>query len=365
MSEIEFQFSLIREGTQIMMKIKAQLIGLLSGAALLLAAPMVWANPEVTACGKTELVPHSDDRFISSYDLMGLTISDLKIARNEIFARHGHVFASDGAMAAYFATCDWYEPLADASENAGIELSYVEQVNVRAVQKTESRRDADMTAVATIPPAQTPWKAIWVTKFENGTERRQNALFANGKLRLDPIVPPDTPMVGIKQDDGGMMMPPMVRLYDFGAGTYGADELNSSEATNEILAFWTNHEWGVREWAVDAPEMLFPSTLEDMSVEIIYENDMPDHRWKRYFLQSNASSSATEETLAGTILVTYDGIILEAELEGRKPIPGEMDQYMDWSARYYLENLERIEDYDKDLLQMPTLLNNAQWHAPG
>ena len=348
-----------------MTKSIAPLIGLVTGVALFLAAPVAMADPEDTTCGSTELVPHSDDRFISSYDLMGLTIGELKIARNEIFARHGHVFAPDGAMAAYFATCDWYEPLADDSENAEIELSYTEQANVRAVQKTENRRDADMTAIATIPPAQTPWKAIWVTKFENGTERRQDALFANGKLRLDPIVPPDTPMVGIKQDNGGMMMPPMVRLYDFGAGTYGSWELNSSEATNEILAFWTNHEWGVREWAVDAPEMLFPTTLEELSVEIISENDMPDLRWKRYFLQSAASSSATEETLAGTILVTYDGIILEAELEGRKPIPGEMDQYMDWSARYYLENLERIETYDEELLEMPTLLNNAQWHAPG
>lgn len=41
-----------------------------------------------------EIVPASDDRYLQEADLVGLDKRMLRIARNEIFARHGYSFNS-------------------------------------------------------------------------------------------------------------------------------------------------------------------------------------------------------------------------------------------------------------------------------
>ncbi len=345
-----------------------KLAALVSAVCPLAAQAQTSYETSANACGGQELVAASDDRYISAYDLMGLSLAELGLARNEIYARHGYVFTGTSGAADWFASCDWYVPGEDATANGEIELSHIEQANVRAIQKTESRRDDDMTAIASIPPAQTPWSAIWVSKMGDGTETRYDALFAKGKLRLEPIVPDGSPMGGIEAENGEMIMPPLIRLYDFGAGTYGADELNDFEVTNEILGFWPNLEWGIREWAVDAPGMLFPVTLVNLSVAVTSEEVTEfngEEGVTRYTLQSGEPPAWSEESLSGDIWVTADGIIIAADLSGRKPLQGEMDQYTDWSTDYHLENLERLESYEAEKLEMPTLVDGKQWLAPG
>lgn len=41
-------------------------------------------------------------------DLAGLTQEECRLARNEIYARHGRRF-DDAGLQAYFDSCEWYE----------------------------------------------------------------------------------------------------------------------------------------------------------------------------------------------------------------------------------------------------------------
>lgn len=58
----------------------------------------------------------------------------LKIARNEILARHGYRFKSDDLMH-YFCQQPWYEP---GNNNAAIRLSIIEQTNVELIKSQEA-----------------------------------------------------------------------------------------------------------------------------------------------------------------------------------------------------------------------------------
>lgn len=49
----------------------------------------------------------SDSVYLTEADLEGLTQSECKIARNEIYARHGRLF-KDKTLQAYFDSCSWY-----------------------------------------------------------------------------------------------------------------------------------------------------------------------------------------------------------------------------------------------------------------
>lgn len=55
------------------------------------------------------ILPESDRRFLSKDELENLTQEELKLARNEIYARHGYVF-SDEYLKSYFGQFEWYQP---------------------------------------------------------------------------------------------------------------------------------------------------------------------------------------------------------------------------------------------------------------
>lgn len=53
------------------------------------------------------ILPDSNSRYLTNADLEGLSAEQLRIARNEIYARHGRKFA-DAGLQAHFNSCSWY-----------------------------------------------------------------------------------------------------------------------------------------------------------------------------------------------------------------------------------------------------------------
>ncbi len=57
----------------------------------------------------------SNSRYLTEYELYGMSDWDLRVARNEIYARYGRMF-EDEALREHFMAQDWYEPLYTAEE---------------------------------------------------------------------------------------------------------------------------------------------------------------------------------------------------------------------------------------------------------
>jgi flagellar basal body-associated protein FliL len=53
------------------------------------------------------IIPYSDSRYLTEEDLAGLTKEQLRLARNEIYARHGRRF-NDAGLQSYFDSQEWY-----------------------------------------------------------------------------------------------------------------------------------------------------------------------------------------------------------------------------------------------------------------
>ncbi|HYD13844.1 MAG TPA: YARHG domain-containing protein [Allosphingosinicella sp.] len=81
----------------------------------------------------SETLPGSDSRRLTEDDIEGLSVAQLRLARNEIYARHGRTFA-DPALSAHFSRYSWYEPTSDE-----VALSPVEQANVEFLSAAENR----------------------------------------------------------------------------------------------------------------------------------------------------------------------------------------------------------------------------------
>lgn len=72
-------------------------------------------------------------RKLSASELRGYSKSDLRIMRNEIYARHGYIF-NDSKLAVHFAVCDWYVP---RYTNVDGMLNSYEKYNVQLIKGME------------------------------------------------------------------------------------------------------------------------------------------------------------------------------------------------------------------------------------
>ena len=97
---------------------------------------------EATSESKTDndyVLPDSSTKYLTEEDLQGLTAEELRIARNEIMARHGRQF-NDPALAAYFESKDWYNGTVDPEtfdSQVGEILNEYEMQNVELIQSME------------------------------------------------------------------------------------------------------------------------------------------------------------------------------------------------------------------------------------
>ncbi len=85
------------------------------------------------------LQPNSDSEYLTAWDFEGFTFDQLKLARNEIFARHGRKFR-DQAIQSYFDSKSWYVQLYEPDEfDAYYEdiLNDYEKENVVLIQNLE------------------------------------------------------------------------------------------------------------------------------------------------------------------------------------------------------------------------------------
>jgi len=83
------------------------------------------------------ILPFSHYRLLTDRDLIGLSDAELRLARNEIFARHGRRFA-DEELQAYFDSMPWYVPLLPLGEEPVV--SELELSNAEFIQGFESGR---------------------------------------------------------------------------------------------------------------------------------------------------------------------------------------------------------------------------------
>ncbi len=85
----------------------------------------------------TYIIPDSDSRYLDrAIDLSGMSTYELRLARNEIYARHGRKF-SDPALQSYFNSKGWYAPTVEADQFDESCLNAYEKENLWVIKDVE------------------------------------------------------------------------------------------------------------------------------------------------------------------------------------------------------------------------------------
>jgi len=98
----------------------------------LVLTQLVFSSSTSPKASSDYIIPDSDIRVLSGADIDYLTRGELRLARNEIYARHGYVFQSDD-LREYFSKKAWYTP--NYSYNGS--LNNIERHNVDLIKARE------------------------------------------------------------------------------------------------------------------------------------------------------------------------------------------------------------------------------------
>ncbi len=88
--------------------------------------------------GSDYILPHSQNSHITEADLAGLSKDECRIARNEIYARHGRLF-SDAQLQSYFNSKPWYNGYWSPEDFSDGLLSQVEKDNLDVIAQYETK----------------------------------------------------------------------------------------------------------------------------------------------------------------------------------------------------------------------------------
>lgn len=93
-----------------------------------------------TAADASEYIfPESNSRYLTETEVRNKSKEELRLARNELFARHGRMFEDDG-LAAYFESKSWYKGTVPAGAFNTNVFNVYEKYNLELIQKIEDEK---------------------------------------------------------------------------------------------------------------------------------------------------------------------------------------------------------------------------------
>ena len=108
--------------------------------------PIITAEPaqQIPDSGSEYVLPDSDSRYLDISEVEALSTDQLKLARNELYARHGRMFRS-AELQAYFDSKSWYEPryTPDEYDQLGELFNVYEIANRDLLLEVEQQRNGN------------------------------------------------------------------------------------------------------------------------------------------------------------------------------------------------------------------------------
>lgn len=91
------------------------------------------------------ILPYSNTRYLTEEDVKGLGKDEIRIALNEIYARHGRIFQSED-LNAHFSSKSWYESKYSAEEFSAVESSIMNDYEKKNIEFLAEIRDGNTGA---------------------------------------------------------------------------------------------------------------------------------------------------------------------------------------------------------------------------
>lgn len=275
-------------------------------------------------CADASILPGSSMRLLDQFDVRYLDAAGLRLARNEIFARHDYRFNSQDLLD-FFGRRSWYQPV-----DQTVTLTEVEQANVDYLRQVEDG-SIDPAEPHILPPdgvRPPPW-AAWQADMVHADGRVDRAFVDGVRGR---VVEADSGRIVIVRPD-----------------------------REDALYIFPGDEFAVTVWWGLFPPVLAEPYILGLGIapQPVGREMMLGEKVTRVRLDWEDVDGYA--TLHGEAWVTDDGIFLQVALDGTFTECCGGDEGIAWALHYRLENLQRSRP-DPALLEPPP---GMQWSYAG
>lgn len=212
----------------------------------------------------TYILPESSTRLLTDRDLEGLDSTQLMLARNEIFARHGRIF-NDSTIRAYFESQPWYQGTVLPEDFLESCLSEVEKANIETIMSHENSGLVEGSLPDNNSQLESTYRA----------ESSQPELESESKTDIEEsnILPESTSEQEFPSSISDVVPSDRVQVQD---DVYGAGQAQSQEINGLIFSWYDRYE----QWTILGLE----KSIDIISLEIREEVDVyGDDVWRAYF----------------------------------------------------------------------------------
>jgi len=280
-----------------------------------LGPPLCAAGTDDTDCAEAYVLAESSSRPLWPYEVRYLDAQGLRLARNEIYARHGYSFNS-ADLNEFFSRRAWFTPTGQS-----VTLSAVEQANVAYIQQVEEGKVDPFAGI--VWPADGP-----------------------------SLAPPTFWQADVVHADG--------RVED--GVVYGSRGRVTDRATGRVVIIRPHESALYAEAGTDIGIVvewyLFPPVLAEPFIQGLDVTLIPIGREMLFGEEVThvsmvwSEESMTTSTLEGEAWVTDDGIFLQVGLRGTFDECCGGTEGIVWELDYHLENIRRGRP-DPALLEPP------------
>lgn len=110
----------------------------------------------------TYIFPDSDKRYLSEAEVRSVSVDQMLIGRNEIFARHGRMFDMP-ELAEYFSQQPWYQGTIPAAQFDSSVLNDFEKKNVELIKRIEDEINGGSTSSGFNPNDYSNLMSLWAS----------------------------------------------------------------------------------------------------------------------------------------------------------------------------------------------------------
>jgi len=286
---------------------------------------------------KADLLPFSAMRPVQESDLRGMDRDVLRIARNEIFARHGYAFKS-ADLRAYFSQYSWYTP-----KTKNVRLSAIEKLNVEFIKMYET--SPNLRAKLLLQPelqtqATIVQQTVVVTGGQTGNlnELQKNYDELAGKIAaLEAVLAMQNNKANEKNEQSQARsfaaLQISLRLDDLNKGLRAQFNEAQSKYDTEILPSADFSKSSARELSRNFPKIPWykPKYINELG-EFWIEPSVNDQGFQTFALKFIEPNQTAQNVAANFVLTTEDA----------RAIRDALHKAYDWSVKAKKNNVRDI-----------------------
>jgi hypothetical protein len=195
---------------------------------------------------------------IDSAEICEMTSTDLRLLRNEIFARHGYIFKSP-ELTDYFSKFEWYQPNLTADQIDKV-LTGIDRFNISLIKSVEQENSkSDLTIPLDLESFAVKFGGVWLPKeYVNEIKKSKSAYLSHNSI---PIISELTITENNLKNDTLFVGSSLNNHEGYGFNIWNSGETKENKFSNNIF-----------DWQTDK-KYVFKYNVANKSISILITND--------------------------------------------------------------------------------------------